>query len=248
MQSSSSLKRGRPRHDVIEQNTITKKRKYQLSTSYKPLDKSTAFDCLQACQSIATENTNSKLSVLSDTPRATKGLRHFSKQVCDKVAEKGVTTYNEVADELALDIKNSENENGEKHVYDQKNIRRRVYDALNVLMAMNIITKDKKVIKWLGIPKCYQQTETNNETDLTRKSLLQQIEEEENKQNELVTSLNKLRSTVNDKLVKHLQIRNLVRRNQKIETPSSKKISLPFLIITCPPNGKDFHVDIGQDR
>jgi hypothetical protein len=46
-------------------------------------------------------------------------------------------------------------------------------------MAMNIITKDKKVIKWLGIPKCYQQIETNNETDMTRKSLLQQIEEEE---------------------------------------------------------------------
>ena len=36
--------------------------------------------------------------------------------------------------------------------YDQKNIRRRVYDALNVLMAMNIIYKDKKDINWLGFP------------------------------------------------------------------------------------------------
>lgn len=34
----------------------------------------------------------------------------------------------------------------------QKNIRRRVYDALNVLMAMNIIQKDKKEIKWKGLP------------------------------------------------------------------------------------------------
>jgi hypothetical protein len=96
MQLSSSLKRGRPRHDVIDQNATMKKRKCQLPASCKSLDNSTAFDCLQACQSTATENTNSKLSVLSDTPRATKGLRHFSKQVCDKVAEKGVTTYNEV--------------------------------------------------------------------------------------------------------------------------------------------------------
>lgn len=39
-----------------------------------------------------------------------------------------------------------------KHVYDQKNIRRRVYDALNVLMAMNIISKEKKEIKWIGLP------------------------------------------------------------------------------------------------
>lgn len=30
-------------------------------------------------------------------PRASKGLRHFSKKVCDKVAEKGVTTYNEAS-------------------------------------------------------------------------------------------------------------------------------------------------------
>ena len=35
---------------------------------------------------------------------------------------------------------------------DHKNIRRRVYDALNVLMAMNIISKEKKEIKWLGLP------------------------------------------------------------------------------------------------
>lgn len=33
-----------------------------------------------------------------------------------------------------------------------KNIRRRVYDALNVLMAMNIITKEKKEIRWVGLP------------------------------------------------------------------------------------------------
>lgn len=36
--------------------------------------------------------------------------------------------------------------------FDQKNIRRRVYDALNVLMAMNIISKEKKEIKWIGLP------------------------------------------------------------------------------------------------
>ena len=35
---------------------------------------------------------------------------------------------------------------------DQKNIRRRVYDALNVLMAMNIISKEKKEIRWIGLP------------------------------------------------------------------------------------------------
>lgn len=36
--------------------------------------------------------------------------------------------------------------------FDEKNIRRRVYDALNVLMAMDIISKDKKEIRWQGLP------------------------------------------------------------------------------------------------
>lgn len=38
---------------------------------------------------------------------------------------------------------------------------------------MNIITKDKKVIKWLGIPDCYEQE------DEQVQSLIQQIEQEE---------------------------------------------------------------------
>lgn len=36
--------------------------------------------------------------------------------------------------------------------FDEKNIRRRVYDAFNVLMAINVIAKDKKEIRWIGFP------------------------------------------------------------------------------------------------
>jgi hypothetical protein len=80
------------------------------------------------------------------------GLRHFSEQVCKKVREKQVTTYNAVADELASDIQLFYSEGH----YDQKNIRRRVYDALNVLMAMGIISKDRKEIRWLGLSSLQQ--------------------------------------------------------------------------------------------
>jgi transcription factor Dp-1 len=37
--------------------------------------------------------------------------------------------------------------------HDEKNIRRRVYDALNVLIATEIISKDKKEIQWRGLPR-----------------------------------------------------------------------------------------------
>lgn len=36
--------------------------------------------------------------------------------------------------------------------YDEKNIRRRVYDALNVLMSMDVISRDRKEIRWNGLP------------------------------------------------------------------------------------------------
>uniref|UniRef100_A0A8C1C408 Transcription factor n=1 Tax=Cyprinus carpio carpio TaxID=630221 RepID=A0A8C1C408_CYPCA len=83
-----------------------------------------------------------------------KGLRHFSMKVCEKVQKKVVTSYNEVAEELVAELSSGDNNisPNDAHVYDQKNIRRRVYDALNVLMAMNIISKDKKEIKWIGFP------------------------------------------------------------------------------------------------
>lgn len=84
------------------------------------------------------------------TDRLGKGLRHFSMKVCEKVKEKGKTTYNEVADELVTE--EVQGQPIDPANYDQKNIRRRVYDALNVLMAMNIISKDKKEIRWIGLP------------------------------------------------------------------------------------------------
>ncbi|KAJ3168397.1 hypothetical protein HDU87_001161 [Geranomyces variabilis] len=84
-----------------------------------------------------------------DPSKRVKGLRHFSRCVAEKVQAKGTTTYNEVADEL-VDEFTTQARNADS--YDHKNIRRRVYDALNVLMAMGIIAKAKKEIRWIGLP------------------------------------------------------------------------------------------------
>ena len=66
-------------------------------------------------------------------------------KVCEKVESKQTTTYNEVADELVAEFSKPDDPKFcADQAYDEKNIRRRVYDALNVLMAMNIITKQKK--------------------------------------------------------------------------------------------------------
>lgn len=102
-----------------------------------------------------------------EEPTKRKGLRHFAVRVSKKVEQKQFTSYNEVADELVVEekeLKQAEVARGGKltpalqrklnkggALVDEKNIRRRVYDSLNVLMAMGIIEKDRKVIQWRGI-------------------------------------------------------------------------------------------------
>ncbi|KAI4353622.1 hypothetical protein L6164_002556 [Bauhinia variegata] len=90
-------------------------------------------------------------------------------KVCEKVERKGRTTYNElspscsffaskhgsVIDELVAEFADPNNSisSPNQQQYGEKNIRRRVYDALNVLMVMDIISKDKKEIQWKGLPR-----------------------------------------------------------------------------------------------
>uniref|UniRef100_A0A5K3F721 E2F_TDP domain-containing protein n=2 Tax=Mesocestoides corti TaxID=53468 RepID=A0A5K3F721_MESCO len=83
----------------------------------------------------------------------TNGLRRYARCVCNKVKEKRVTSYSEVADELVHEYA-AEHPMipSEQLHYIQKNIRRRVYDALNVLMALNVLRKEKKEIHWVGLP------------------------------------------------------------------------------------------------
>ena len=73
----------------------------------------------------------------------------YFQEVCDKVREKGRTTYTEVANEIVAETVSQTGD------FDEKNIRRRVYDALNVLMALNIVHKEKnkeRTISWVGLP------------------------------------------------------------------------------------------------
>ncbi|CAG8481263.1 19180_t:CDS:2 [Dentiscutata erythropus] len=187
--------------------------------------------------------------------RQNKGLRHFSKQVCDKVELKGVTTYNEVADELSEDFAAHMQEHGGQKV-DQKNIRRRVYDALNVLMAMDIIAKDKKEIRWLGLPG--QKNNTNlasssatTEAEIERQKSEIRILEQQNRR--LSKQVDEAKVAFQYKIASHLHIRNLVKRNKQRHDPykvtnkvKSEKLYLPFKLIRCP-RGTVFNNQTGED-
>ncbi|KAH8054100.1 hypothetical protein JL721_10596 [Aureococcus anophagefferens] len=81
--------------------------------------------------------------------------------------------YNEVADELVSEYLEEQARLTGQRPDDEKNIRRRVYDALNVLMAMDIISKEKKEIKWCGLPS-YADSDldvASRDVDRARKSV-----------------------------------------------------------------------------
>lgn len=165
-------------------------------------------------------------------PKTGKGLRHFSMKVCEKVKLKGVTTYNEVADELVAEFsndiaalngsmnstfQNNSFNNDNQEPFDQKNIRRRVYDALNVLMAMNIISKEKKEIRWIGLPT----NSTQECTDL------------EQEKQERLKRIKIKKQQLRDLLLQQIAFKNLVERNKNFnQLPTANAIiKLPFIIV-----------------
>ncbi|KAI7726339.1 hypothetical protein M8C21_007995 [Ambrosia artemisiifolia] len=169
-------------------------------------------------------------------PRATggdkngRGLRQFSMKVCEKVESKGRTTYNEVADELVAEFGDPGNgvQASDQPQYDEKNIRRRVYDALNVLMALDIISKDKKEIHWKGLPQ----------------SSLTSIEELKKNRLALQSRFEKKSA-----YLRELQDQNLIQRNEQLYSSGNVPtggVALPFILVQTRPHAT-VEVEISED-
>jgi hypothetical protein len=167
-----------------------------------------------------------------ESSKSNRGLRHFSMMVCQRVEERGTTTYNEVADELVRKVlaEREEKENGGGK-FDEKNIRRRVYDALNVLMAMDIISKDKKDITWKGLPSasCRQDLD----------ALKEEVQCRQDKVKEKREALREL-------LVQQVCFRNLISHNHQ-RGVSEEKIPLPFIVVNTHSSAV-IQCDMSRDR
>ncbi|CAJ2652007.1 unnamed protein product [Trifolium pratense] len=164
-----------------------------------------------------------------------RGLRQFSMKVCEKVESKGRTTYNEVADELVAEFADPINSvlSPDKQQYDEKNIRRRVYDALNVLMAMDIISKDKKEIQWRGLPR----------------TSLNDIEELKTERLGLRNRIERKSSYLQELEEQFVGLQNLIQRNEQLFSSGnapSGGVSLPFILVQTRPHAT-VEVEISED-
>ncbi|KAJ1284776.1 hypothetical protein BS78_03G231000 [Paspalum vaginatum] len=156
------------------------------------------------------------------------GLREYSKIVSKKVEMKGRTTYSEVADEVCGELKLTLN--GQE--FDEKNIRRRVYDAFNVLIALRVIAKDKKEIKWMGLSNFrYEKIKTLEEA---HKELMTRIKNKK-------TLLQEIEKQFDD-------LQNIKFRNQVLQrsAESANGICLPFLLVKASRKAR-VEIEISED-
>ncbi|MBA0608040.1 hypothetical protein Godav_020290 [Gossypium davidsonii] len=190
-----------------------------------------------------------------------RGLRQFSMKVCEKVESKGRTTYNEVrwflkvalsfismpmsisesesfsqvADELVAEFTDPGNNiaSPDQQQYDEKNIRRRVYDALNVLMAMDIISKDKKEIQWKGLPR----------------TSLSDIEDLKTERLGLRNRIEKKAAYLHELEEQFVGLQNLIQRNEQLYSsgnPPNGGVALPFILVQTRPHAT-VEVEISED-
>ncbi|XP_039062901.1 transcription factor-like protein DPB isoform X2 [Hibiscus syriacus] len=164
-----------------------------------------------------------------------RGLRQFSMKVCEKVESKGRTTYNEVADELVAEFSDpgSSVASPDQQQYDEKNIRRRVYDALNVLMAMDIISKDKKEIQWKGLPR----------------TSLSDIEDLKTERLGLINRIEKKASYLHELEEQFVGLQNLIQQNEQLYSSGngpSGGVALPFILVQTHPHAT-VEVEMSED-
>ncbi|KAF9181451.1 hypothetical protein BGZ51_005420 [Haplosporangium sp. Z 767] len=173
-----------------------------------------------------------------------KGLGYYAPLVCDHVEAKGFTTYNDVVYELAAgasgdaSVNPSGGQNGDgsaaQEPSGQGNIRRRVYDALNILEALGIISMDKKEIRWIGIQEAKAIRKVQEACDASQglhqqeRDVADESEEPEDDEMEIdqlqkeVEAL-RLRNALElaqlqDQVARHVQLNNLVTRNKQRES------------------------------
>ncbi|KAG0218829.1 Transcription factor Dp-2 [Mortierella sp. NVP41] len=173
---------------------------------------------------------------------AGKGLRIYAQCVRRRVEAKGSTSYNELVHEL-FGGKAGENVDDLPEVPGQENIRRRVYDALNVLEALDIISFDNKDIRWVGLEESKvvqdvsqrkvmaivsqqgrqphkeegdEESEEPEDDDMEIEKLQKEVEAMKLR-NELV------RAQLQDQVTRHVQVLNLVKRNKKREAKEQER-------------------------
>lgn len=189
----------------------------------------------------------SKNNTKSNTRNTAFGLKEISKRVMEIIKHNGQTTYREISDQIV-------NEINEKSIKDEKNIRRRIYDSLNVMKSMKLFKKDKKdkTIRWNYEQEFDPLNENEDREDDTQKPNNDEKIDYKNNSN-LITELKKENKDKKEKIALLTQelkgLKNVLERNRRDNEiiAENKKIYFPFLMIEFPTN-KDPKVNVALNE
>ncbi|CAD8162694.1 unnamed protein product [Paramecium octaurelia] len=94
------------------------------------------------------QSTMSNYQFQKEPLKSQKGLRHLSIKVKEIVFEFKLTSYKDVAERLIKEqIQYQDRISDYVNSKDEQNIKRRVYDAINVMIASRVLKKDGKTVK-----------------------------------------------------------------------------------------------------
>ena len=152
------------------------------------------------------------------------GLKEISNMVMNIIKREKQTSYKEISDEIV----NNSNVIGIK---DQKNIRRRIYDSLNVMKSMHLFSKEK------GTKKIFWNEKKELQNDIDYNDVYNINQEIETYTNEI--SLKKTK--INNLLDQYKSINYIIERNKIIDNTIDeyKKIYFPFIFFEIPNVEKD---------
>lgn len=176
-------------------------------------------------------------SVVNSTPRkgasraaaAGLGLRDISSLVWKTLERKGTATYTEIANDVVAEV--SVKEDQETTPSSSDSVRRRVYDALNVFDAMDIVTKVDKAYKWKGAT-CKMDIEETKKQHLNLSTRIQQKADYLKELEEQMAGL-----------------RLLVSRNKKsVQDHNAPRegFTLPFMMVQTKPHAT-VEIEISED-
>ena len=186
---------------------------------------------------------NQKFTSHSQSCRNTAfGLKEISKRVMEIIKQSGQTTYKAISDQIV-------NEINEKSAKDEKNIRRRIYDSLNVMKSMKLFHRDKnsKNIMWNYDQEYDPLNEIENKNEGDEKN--NEFKEDSKNIIELKKAIKEKRekcSLLNKELI---GLKNVLERNHKEDAnvPENNKLYFPFIVIEFQ-NNKEPKINIALNE
>lgn len=147
------------------------------------------------------------ISTEESTPRNCRGLKLLTTKVKHIIYSKGFFSYKEVSDELVKELEISD---GLDRVKEEKNILRRVYDALNVLIASEVVVKKGKKYVW--------QHSVSDQNEITKKLIKKQRKRLEAK-----------REALQGVVGRYIAVNKMLDRNS--QNHDNEVIKFPFIIV-----------------